>query len=98
MEGVLIIVFLLVVNVLIAFVKLGVANTSEFSDCADAETYEDCDNVGKTTFFSALADVSFTGFDGAPPIVNAIWLSVMGLFLSAAILLIVLSFIPTTSA
>lgn len=98
LSGVLIILFLLVVNIVVAFVDSGVATSSNFSDCSEEATYEDCDNVGKTSFFSALADVSFTGFTGAPVVVNALWLTMMGLLLSTAILLIVVSFIPTTSA
>lgn len=98
MSGVLIILFLLIVNILIAFISSGAAPTSEFSDCSESGTFEDCDNVGKTSFFSALADVSFTGFPDAPLIINALWLTTMGLLLSTAILLIVVSFIPTTSA
>lgn len=98
--------FVLVANIVAAFIEAGIENwetpttaeSSEFSDCSDSATLEDCDNVGKTSFFSALADVSFTGFDDAPAIVNAVWLTIMGLLLSTAILLIVVSFIPTTSA
>jgi hypothetical protein len=98
LSGVLIVLFLLIVNIVVAFIESGVASSSSFSSCDSEGTYEDCDNVGKTSFFSALADVSFTGFTGAPDIVNAIWLTMMGLLLSTAILLIVVSFIPTTSA
>lgn len=98
MQGVLIVLFLLVANIVMAVIQTGAASASEFSNCSNSSTYEECDNVGKTTFFSALADVSFTGFSGAPDWLNAIWLTTMGLLLSAAILLIVLAFIPTTSA
>jgi hypothetical protein len=93
-----IVLFLLVVNILIAFIETGATDSASFASCEDEATYTDCDNVGKTSFFETLADVSFTGITGAPAIINAIWLTVMGLLLTTAILLIVVSFIPTTSA
>lgn len=105
LAGVLIVLFILVANILGAFIQSGITNwdtgtaeSSEFANCSDAGEFEDCDNVGKTTFFHTLADVTFSGFDGAPVIVNALWLTTMGLLLTTAILLIVVSFVPTTSA
>lgn len=104
LAGVLIILFVLVANIMAAFIESGIANWdagaaegSEFATCSEGN-YTDCDNVGKTSFFTTLADVSFSGFDGAPSIVNVLWLTTMGLLLTAAILLIVTSFIPLTSA
>lgn len=104
LAGVLIVLFVLVANIMAAFIESGIADWDagsaeggEFANCSEGN-YTDCDNVGKTSFFSTLADVSFSGFDGAPAIVNALWLTTMGLLLTTAILLIAVSFIPTTSA
>lgn len=98
MEGSLILLFYLLMNVVAAFITNG-SDSSTFSDaCSTSNDVTTCESAGKASFFSALADVTVTGFDGAPDIVNALWV-VTGVFLlSMGILLIVLAFIPTTSA
>lgn len=56
-----------------------------------------CQATGKSSFFAAVAGTTFTGFEGAPFIVNATWSLVMSLALTVAVLLIVSSFIPFLS-
>lgn len=105
LQGTIIILFVVVVQILMAYFISEASDGDapvafSFADCDEEGTHTDCENVGKTSFFQALAAVSFTGLDvaGAPLIVNVLYVSILGLLLSAGVLLVVLGFVPTTSA
>lgn len=100
MAGAMIILFVLVVNVIAAFIGTDSATgTSAYGKCTTSNSnVTTCESVGKTNFFTAVADTTFTGFTGAPSIINVLWGIFMGVLLTVAILLIVLAFIPTTSS
>lgn len=73
---------------------------NSFAKCSqdpDNETVETCEDFSKSSFFKTLAKVSFTGIPGAPFIVNAIYVALMGFGLSIGIILFVWGLIPSTS-
>lgn len=97
LDGSLILLFYLLVNVVAAFITTG-AESGSFTDaCSTSNNVTSCESSGRESFFSAVADVSVSGFDGAPVIVNIIWLLIGVFLLSVGVLLIVVSFAPTTS-
>lgn len=97
--GGLIVLFILLVGGVIAFIVDGATSSTEFVRCSGTDTNSTCENVGKTTFFSAVRDTTLLGDfgDGTPAWVTTIWIITMGFLLSLAILLIVLAFVPLTS-
>lgn len=95
--GSLLILFFIVVNVLAAFITTGAESGSFTDSCTTSQNVTTCEESGRESFFSAVADVSVSGFDGAPVIVNVLWLLLGVFLLSMGVLLIVVSFIPTTS-
>jgi len=98
MTGASILLFLLLVNLITATIVSGTSTSSEFVRCTGTDTNATCENVGKTTFFHAVADVALGNFGtGTPLWISAVWVLVGGLLLSVAILLIVLAFIPLTN-
>lgn len=97
LEGSLILLFLLVVNLLTALVQSGAASTTAPPGCKDSEDASSCDNVGKTSFVKAVAKTAVKGIEGAPTWFNAVWLLVAAMLLTVGVLLIALSFVPTTS-
>lgn len=97
MGGALILLFVLLVNTVAAFVEGGTSTGDSFSNCSESGNITECENVGKGSFFSQVADVTFTGIDDLPDWLNAAYIITMGLLLTTAILLIVLAFIPLTN-
>lgn len=97
LDGSLILLFYILVNVLAAFITSGAESGSFTDSCSTANNVTSCESGGRESFFDAVADVTVSGFDGAPPIVNILWLLVGVFLLSLGVLLIVVSFIPTTS-
>lgn len=105
MSGAMIILFVLVVNVMAAFIGTDTATgTGSFSSaCASGgsnstSNHADCEAQSKASFFSSVFGTTFTGFGSeAPVIVNALWGLTMGILLTVGVLLIVLAFIPLTS-
>jgi hypothetical protein len=96
--GISIVVFILVVNLVAVFIRTDAASTSSVPGCGGEDDATECENVGKTTFFEAVRDVSVGNIDDdAPAIVNVLWLTVMAIMLTAAVLLIVTAFVPTLS-
>lgn len=100
--GVVIILFLLVLNLLLAFIQTGAAEAEGFDqDCAGqnaTECAEDAQSQGAffATLFSVTVQAQPFGED-APFILNLLAFIVMLTLLSTAVLLIVSSFIPTLS-
>jgi hypothetical protein len=106
MEGALIILCFLVIGIVAAFITAGALNdgsadgtqTTFSRQCGGAgDTNATCEAAGKTSFFSAIKDVSIGNFGAdTPPIVSVLWI-VAGLFLlSAAAIILVYSFVPFT--
>lgn len=97
MSGVMIILFVLVVNLLNAFIISGSTATTQLEGCTSSNNVTTCESQGKESFFDSLFGATFMPFDGAPVILNAVWAMVMLTLLSTGVLLIVLSFIPFTA-
>lgn len=96
-DGALIILFYLVINVVAAFIETGAASGGFTDSCTSSQNVTTCESAGRESFFEAVADVSVSGFTGAPVIVNVLWLLIGVFLISLAILNIVLAFTPTTS-
>lgn len=97
-DGMMIILFLLIIGFLITFVRAGTTNDNNFVKCSGTDNATQCENVGKTSFFSAVRDVAVGDFgDDTPTWISGLWLLAAGVLLSTAILLVVLAFIPLTS-
>lgn len=97
MTGVSIVLFLLVITTVMAFIRVGTASAETIPGCGTGNATS-CENVGRTTFFEAVRDVSVGNIDDdAPPIINVLWLLIMATLLTAAVLLIVTSFVPLLS-
>lgn len=97
-SGSLIILFYIVMNVLTAYLITG-ANPDSFTDtCSTSNDVTTCESAGKAAFFSAVADVTVGDFgEGTPAFVSLLWILVGVFLLSMGVLLVVVSFIPTTS-
>lgn len=98
MAGAMIILFVLVVNTMAAFITTGATTSGSVTGCTSSDTNTTCEAVGKTSFLASVLDVTFTGFTGAPTIINVLWGVLMGVLLTVAVLLIVLAFIPFTNS
>lgn len=77
------------VTLLVAFIQTEGSDTTGngFAGC-DFEDNE-CDNIGIDDFIAAIVDVTITGIDGAPLIVNALYLLATGGAWIAGVILIV---------
>lgn len=102
MSGVLIILFLVILNLLLAFIQTGATTANGFDQDCSGQNATACaeEAQSQSAFFSTLFSVSVAaqpfGAD-APTILNVLAFVIMLTLLSAAILLIVLAFVPLTS-
>lgn len=102
LSGVLIILFLIVLNLLLAFIQTGATTADGFDqDCA-GQNATACAEEAQTqsTFFDTLFGVTVAGQPfgaDAPTILNVLAFVIMLTLLSTAILLIVLAFVPLTA-
>jgi len=86
-RGAVIILFFLTIEVMAAYFTSGMAGTSGpsntfSSSCNESNNVTTCGDTGKEAFFSAVVSTTISGFDGAPDIVNLLWL-LIGIFLLA---------------
>lgn len=99
--GVILILFVLVVNLFVAFIETGATSADGFdASCSGNATQCQADAQGQAGFFSNLFDAAVSPFDGegaALDLINGVWLLVMITLLSLGVLLIVLSVVPLTS-
>jgi hypothetical protein len=95
LAGVLILLFVLVVTAVVALIGTDVTSGTSPPGCTDANNLTTCESVSKTTFFVSLLSVSVSGINGAPSWFNIVYLLIMATLLTAGIILIVISFIPT---
>jgi hypothetical protein len=100
--GVGIILFLIVLNLLLAFIQTGVASGTGFDNPCEGQNATQCGSeaASQSDFFDALFSVSVAaqpfGPD-APTVINLLAFIIMLTALSMAVLLIITSFIPTLS-
>ena len=95
LSGALIILFVLLLGAIVTAVSGSVASGQDFSNCSTSNNITECENVGKGSFFSQVADVTFAG--GIGGFFGVLYSLIMGLLLTVGILLIVLAFIPLTA-
>lgn len=96
LKGVLILLFVLVTAIIGGFIQSQTVTTSSLANC-DADIYNDtteCQGTGTGSFLASVFDVAVTGFDDAPDIVNILWLTIMGILVVAAVIMIISRFIP----
>jgi len=103
LTGVSIVLFLIVINLLLAFIQTGSTTAQGFSSgCSSSQNATACsaDAADRADFFAALRSVTVQaqpfGAD-APAIFNVVFFVVSITMLTTAILLIVSSFIPLLS-
>lgn len=99
LAGGLIVLFVIIVNLLTAFITTSAAATAFEDDfgCAGQSNVSNCEEEGETDFFAEVAATAVTGIEGAPGIVNACYVVTMGFLFAIGLLLIALSFAPLTS-
>lgn len=98
LDGSLMVMFVVVVNFTVAFITTGATTPEDaFTRCDSDENFTSCENLGKTTFLAEVFDVTYTGIDGAPLFINALYVLIVGFLFTVGVLLIVLGFVPTTS-
>lgn len=96
LKGVLILLFVLVTTILGGFIQNETVAASSLANC-DSDVFNEtteCQGTGTGSFLASVFDVAVSGFDGAPDIINIIWLTIMGVLVIAAIIMIVSRFIP----
>lgn len=97
LQGVTLILLPIIINSLIALIATGTASASTIPGCTSADNFTTCEQVSKTTFLESLFDVTVTGIAGLPDAANFIYVLIMAILLVAGVILVVVSFIPTTS-
>jgi hypothetical protein len=88
----------IITELMVAFVATGDTSSPRLTGCDPQGNVTACETIGKTTFLSTLFSIAVSGFEGVFPIVNVIWVTVMGGLLTIGILLILTSFLPLVSA
>lgn len=106
LTGSIMLLFVLIVNVMIAFITTGAGETPLVVQeaCGDfepsgneTEDFEECEQVGKQAFLAMLAQVTISGLPGAPLMVNVLYLTIMGFLAIVGLLLVATGFLPFTS-
>lgn len=82
--------FVIIVNLFVAFLQTGATDTFSPPGCTTGDNVTTCESVSKTSFIEAFFDVALTGLEGAPVIISALYVIVLGVLLIAGIVLIVL--------
>jgi len=99
MTGVLLVLTFVCINVLVALAQDLDATTPTVTSCTGSEeTYDDCEQVGKTSFLGAILRTTVSGIPGLPGVFNAIYVLIGGILLVTGVLLIVVAFVPTLAA
>lgn len=106
LQGAVIILFIVVLQFVVGTVSAlyttGVGPDGEtFTNCEETDNVTECNDVGQTVFLAEVLRASILPFTGEGAFVgflNAIYLLILGFLLVVGVILIVVSFIPTTSA
>lgn len=93
--GAMIVLFVIIANLLTAFIQVGTTAQDGFTRCDDDGNVTVCESSGTGSFISAVADVTVSGLNGAPLIFNALYVLVLAGLLVVGVVLIVSGFIPT---
>lgn len=95
--GVSIILFVLVINLLVAFITTGAATATPFEqDCSGNATACSQDAASQASFFSTLKNAAVNPLgDGTPEIISSLWFLIMITLLTTGILLVIFSAVPT---
>lgn len=99
-QGSLIVLFIVVVGALVAFIKDGAINTVSGFGCeTQGQNATECAGIDESdNFLDTVRDANPAELgEGAPDIVNALWVMVFVFLLGVAIALIALAFIPLTA-
>lgn len=107
LQGAIIVLFVVVLSFIVGTVSALYASSTEpepgeFSRCTTDDNFTTCEAVGKGSFLADVFSAAIIPFSSESSFLagflNAIYLLVLGFLLATGILLIVVSFIPTTSA
>lgn len=93
LAGGLLILFVLVVILLTAFIQQGTTEIDGFGRCDNDGNTTQCESGSTSSFAAAVGDVAITGIDGAPAIVNGLYLLIMGGALVLGVVLVVLGIV-----
>lgn len=93
--GAIMVLFVVIINILVAFIQNDVVNQSGLAGCDTDDNVTSCQGVSSGSFLATLLDVSVTGLDGAPLIFNALYVAVLAGILVIGIIVFVSGFIPT---
>lgn len=95
LKGVMIILTVLMVELIAGFIQNQTTTSGALANCGESfnDTVE-CQSVDTGSFLSSVFDVTVSGFDNAPDIINAIWLLATGTLLIVGVIMIIARFIP----
>lgn len=93
LAGGLLVLAVLVITLLTAFIQEGTESIDGFTRCDDDGNTTVCETGSTGSFAASVADVAVTGIDGAPAIVNGIYLLIVGSALVLGVVLIVLGIV-----
>lgn len=91
--GGLLILFVLIVVLITAFIQQGTTEVEGFGRCDNDGNTTQCESSSTGSFAAAVGDVAISGIDGAPAIVNGLYLLIMGGALVLGVVLVVLGIV-----
>lgn len=93
-KGIIIIIFVLIVNILSLFIQTSVASTPSIQGCTATGNFTTCSSTSTGSFITSVLTITVGFIQGAPLIVNVLWIAIIATLLVAGIIEIVRSFIP----
>lgn len=95
LSGLIMVLFVIVVDVLVAFIISGTGGTTTIAGCTSNTNATACQTVGGTTFLASLAQTTITGIDALPAPLSFLYPILMDGILIGGIILMALAFGPT---